>query len=918
MNIRQEQVVFLVAALILGVMVYGDISSDTSGQRSRSRRTSGAQAVDPMSFPAPDLALVTAPERDPSALSRSLFEPPRDTRPLPLLAFSLPPRPALPGLTPPTEPGPAPKLYGAHLRRQPSEVAPTPGLFDETGAAEGAIDEFETLEDPFAAPEPFEEASGLGSSGGLGADEELPLDADLFTADEIAERIASYQKLYDWIRLESLRFGHIQNKDRFSLASRPNEPIEFMELDMATGKPRYPGQGAISFERDRVEEFSFAQTVPNEIEQKRLQFTGELRTGQYVDLLAFADWCVSQRLETPRALEVAEEMYTAAVSISGGEPEPRLGLARCYEAGFRFEEAFAVYTELLEGGLDTHPAVLARLGGLERRFRMYERARVHLTEAERFGRTSWEAQWGLGSFLLEQGEEEAANAHLELAARFEPSAPDLKQTRAAIRFDYGRGLIASGRIREAQNWFSKSVQADPEFAAGDAGALACALLLGEVDELEVGRTSTFEGLLNSGLAAAIDGDWTSAKEQLTLAASADPLRAGEAWRALSWVAGRTGYPEEALRFIELAYENDPTDVWTLYHRGRVLAERDDLEGAQDSLQAALDQELMLPDALALLGDLAFRQEDHEAAERYLERAVTLDDEVAAFHELRGMNLLRLGRIMDARDSLERALELDRSRTAARSSLAWTFYASGNSQEAITRLRELDDQLRDRAEEDPERLYAQGQIDRIVAHEEKVAWTDRFERRELRNGWITDENAGPLVRMADGGVVIDGSFAKRGRARVFREELAGNFVSFESTVTIEPGALCRVGVFVSRERSRRGSLDVQNEVAVARHHDGSLQTRVLKRSEGEQEWTDVSVINWETGQPTILRIERLGESTKTTFRLLVDGVPVADGLRVPGIGATTEQLRFGVFVEGEPGRSASVRVDDVEFIYKDRG
>ena len=143
-----------------------------------------------------------------------------------------------------------------------------------------------------------------------------------------------------------------------------------------------------------------------------------------------------------------------------------------------------------------------------------------------------------------------------------------------------------------------------------------------------------------------------------------------------------------------------------------------------------------------------------------------------------------------------------------------------------------------------------------------------------------------------------SFTKRGRARVFREELAGNFVSFESTVTIEPGALCRVGVFVSRERSRRGSLDVQNEVAVARHHDGSLQTRVLKRSEGEQEWTDVSVINWETGEPTILRIERLGESTKTTFRLLVDGVPVADGLRVPGIGATTEQLRFGVFVEGE--------------------
>jgi tetratricopeptide (TPR) repeat protein len=906
MNLRQEQVVFLVVAAILGFMVYGELGSDAPSSRSRRRSSANAQAMETESFPAPDISLVTAPDRDPRSLNRSLFEPPRDTRPLPLLMFSMPPRPALPGLIPTTEPGPAPKLFGDLLRRPASPVDRTGGLFDETGAAEGAADEFDTLEDPFAEPESADDG------------EDLPLDTDLFTADEIAERIASYQKLYDWIRLESLRFGHIQNKDRFSLEAHPNEPIEFMELDMATGKPRYPGQGSISFDRDRVEEFAFAQTVSNEIELKRLQFAGELRHGQYVDVLAFADWCVSQRLETPRALEVAEEMYTSAVTVSDGEPEPRLGLARCYEAGFRFEEAFAVYAELLEGGLDTHPAVLARLGSLERRFRMFERARDHLMEAERYGRTSWEAQWGLGSFLLDQGEEESANAHLELAARFEPTAPDLKQTRARIRYDYGRGLTAAGRLREAKNWFSKSVQADPSFAAGDAGSMACALLMGEADELEVSRTSTFEGLLNSGLAAAMDGDWTSAKDQLLLAASADPMRAGEAWRALSWVADRTGYPEEALRFIELAYENDPTDVWTLYHRGRVLAERDDLQGAQESLQAALDQELMLSDALALLGDLAFRQENHEAAERYLERAVMLDGEVAAFHELRGMNLLRLGRVLDARDSLELALELDRSRTAARSSLAWTFYASGNSEEAITRLRELDDQLRDRPEEDPERVYAQGQISRIVQHEEKVAWTDRFERRELRNGWVTDENAGPLVRMADGGVMIGGSFSKRGRARVFREELAGNFVSFESTVTIEPGALCRVGVFVSRERSRRGALDVQNEVAVARHHDGTLQTRVLKRTEGEQEWTDVPVVTWETGLPTTLRIERHGESTKTTFRLLVDGVPVADGLRVPGIGATTEQLRFGVFVEGEPGRSANVRVDDVEFIYKDRG
>ena len=42
------------------------------------------------------------------------------------------------------------------------------------------------------------------------------------------------------------------------------------------------------------------------------------------------------------------------------------------------------------------------------------------------------------------------------------------------------------------------------------------------------------------------------------------------------------------------------------------------------------------------------------------------------------------------------------------------------------------------------------------------------------------------------------------------------------------------------------------------------------------------------------------------------------MRVPGIGATTEQLRFGIFAEGEPGRTAGVRIDNVEFIYRESG
>ena len=906
MALRQEQIVFALTAGLLGLLLYSG-SDGGAASSTRRRRPAGpsSSATEVQEFTAPDLSLVMASERDPDRLDRFLFEPPRDTRKLPLLGFVMPPRLDLPGLLPPTSPGPAPRLFGELLRQSKRSDSYVSGLFAESGALEGAATEFEVLEDPFAEPE-------LAPDG-------LSLDIDLFTADEIASRIQSYQKLYDSIRMESLRFGHIQNLDRFGLAGREDEAIEFVELDMATGNPRYPGLGAIAIERARVEDFAFAQTISNEIELRRLAFIEDMRPGRYADLLAFADWCVDQRLDAARALVVAEEMYTAATSISNGEPEPRLGLAKCYEAGFRFQDAFDLYGELLDGAFETHPSVLARLGSLEARFRMFERARVHLIDAEKYGRTSWEAQWALGRFLLEREEDEEAVVHLEQAARYEPTAPDLKQTRAQIRYDLGRGLMAGGRLSEARAWFKKSAQSEAAFSAADAGVLACALLSGDpIDDDVVIKTSSFEGLLNEGWSAASKGEWSIAKEQLVLAARVDPLRAFEAWRALSWLADQTGYPEEAYQAIEKAIENNPTDAWSLYQRGQVLTARDDLEGAQESLQAAIDQELKLPDVLALLGEISFRQEDHIAAERYLERAVMLADDVAAFHELRGMNLLRMGRLQDARSSLEQALELDRTRSAARNSLAWTFYATGDSEEAITRYREHEDSLRDRPEGDADRAYASGQIERIVDHDQKVSWTDRFERRELRNGWVTDENAGPRIRMAEGGVYIEGAFSKRGRARVFREELAGNFVSFEAEVTISSGALARVGVFVSRERSRRGAVEVQNEIAVARHHDGSLQTRLLKRGEDDEPWTDVDIVSWETAQPVIIRLERIGESTKTSFRLLVDGVPVSDGVRVPGIGATTEQLRFGIFVEGEPGRSAKVRIDDVEFIYRERG
>src|SRR6058998_2412828 len=124
MRIRQEPLVFLVAALGLGGMSYrllnGGATSPRGGERS-------SAAGERKHFRAPDPA-VALPNGNTPGLARELFVPPRDTAPLPPLELVEPPRERLTVLLPPTDPGPAPKAYGKLLRQRLSAVD-LPDLF---------------------------------------------------------------------------------------------------------------------------------------------------------------------------------------------------------------------------------------------------------------------------------------------------------------------------------------------------------------------------------------------------------------------------------------------------------------------------------------------------------------------------------------------------------------------------------------------------------------------------------------------------------------------------------------------------------------------------------------------------------------------------------------------------------------------
>lgn len=914
MQTRKEHAVLLGTVIVLGLLVQGKLGK-TALRGTRS--TAAAPQLDRLAVP--DLSACLPDGAGRAKLGRDLFSAPRDTAPLPYLALQLPPLEQLAGLAPPTAFGPGSAFFGKFLRR-PLDVERVEGLFELEDGDE-LQSEAERLSESAADQTRSERADALRGQGYTSSTGDSS--RGTLTSEERSERTAAYKRLYDWIHVGSLRFGHIKNPDRYALGERHEEAVAFAEVDPATGEARFGGQNAIDYERGRVSEFGFADTETNAIEIGRRSFGPTISPGQLDSALAFAQRCVRVRLEAPRALEVGEEMYRLAIEVADGDARPELGLAWCFEVGFRFEQAFEIYERLLAGGYDKDPLVLARRADLLARFRMFDRADAGYREALRWGRADWMVLWRYGRFLLERGRTAEAVEALAKACKFEPSTAETKALRAALRADHGRARFQAGDPGLALDWFQRSANAELGFGLASAGILSAQLYAGGRSDDSLNgvldnelQGASFDLLLAIGLAHLDARDWTSAKANLELAAEADPFRAYEAWRALSWLAELTGHPEEAFQYIELAYENAPDDLYTLYQRGRLLVHADDLEQAVESFEGALDLELDLGDGLVAIADVARISGQHAAAERYFERSLGLDPDRPLVHSLRGFNYLQNGESGAAEASFREALRLEGGLASAANGLAWCLYLSGDSGEATTQFADLVARRRAESDDDAAKLYAEAQILRIGEHDAKEVWTDGFERRageRIGKGWFKEEPHGLLITLKEGALAIDGQARSEGRTRVYQEIPAGQFVSFEALVTIESGTRARTGLFLSRELRRRGEWETQALVSISREKEGAVQARNIAQGERDAPYMDLFTTEWGTETAMRVKVELIGEGSDALATLYVDGLPVSEGMRVPRLGSATANLRFGILVDTEAGRSANIRVDDVSVV-----
>jgi tetratricopeptide (TPR) repeat protein len=910
MRLRQEPLVFLLAALGLGLMSWRLFTDGAAGLRGLGR---AAEREEPQSYAAPDTAGALPDPTFQPPLARAVFAPPSDTAPLPPLTLVEPPRARMPALLPPTEPGPAPRAYGKLLRR-PLAPVELPELFAEEEPAVG---------DELPGQEPPSTPGRALVPGREDADDD-PFAGE--SAEQRAARIQGYKRRYDWVARGpgELWFGRIENEDRYGLeieTARASEPLLFVRLDPESGREFYGTIQAppIAVERSAISSFGFADTIANGIELRARRIGSELTRGSFDQALQLAGYCVSRRLEAPRALALAEDLFRRCAAFDPQDPLPRLGLARCLEAAFRFEEAFGEYQDLLRT-FAHRQEVHVRLAELEERFLLFEQAESRLRAALAMDQGSWVGRSGLGRFLAHRGRHAEALEHLRKADAAAPQDPDLLRVRVALRTDLADALLALGELSEAQAKYRSALAADPTHQRARAGLLATEIYGSSAGGSEVpagleGGGDGSELVLARGIAALVRGEHEAARDLLLVAAAGDPLRQHLAYAALSFLAELTGDLEQALVFAGQALERDPTYAYALYQRGRLLGLQDDYEGARAALLAALEQELDFEDALVSLGEMAFRLGRFEDAERYLERAVALEDGRAEVHALRGLNALRLSAVPAARVSFERALELAPFDPTASAGLAWCLYLEGEAEEALIQIANIDERRRSEPEQDPWRVWSRAQIARLQDHLQKEEWRDGFERKRLGNGWTPrGEDHGPVVALVDGAVELAGLFAKSGEVLVQRELPAGRFVSFEADVWVEPGKdNVRVGLFLRRERPTRDRSEVIAEASVARHKEGGVQVRLV--SSGQPVKTIDMQQAFPTGRWVRVKLERVGESSESLLTLFLDGIPLLEGLKLPALGQTTTPVLFGLLVEGETGREALARLDNVSVVQR---
>jgi tetratricopeptide (TPR) repeat protein len=148
--------------------------------------------------------------------------------------------------------------------------------------------------------------------------------------------------------------------------------------------------------------------------------------------------------------------------------------------------------------------------------------------------------------------------------------------------------------------------------------------------------------------------------------------------ALLWA----GYPEEALRYLQLVLERTPENARVLVLVGQIHWDANRIDEAAQCFRKALQASPDSVAALLGLGDVAARRDSHGEAEKCYRRALELDANSAEAANGLGLALGKQGRFEQARQYFQQAISLRHDYPEAVNNLGVLYTQMGKTDDAI--------------------------------------------------------------------------------------------------------------------------------------------------------------------------------------------------------------------------------------------
>jgi tetratricopeptide (TPR) repeat protein len=346
-----------------------------------------------------------------------------------------------------------------------------------------------------------------------------------------------------------------------------------------------------------------------------------------------------------RVEEAAETLRAGIRAVKPGNDRDRLNLqlvlAQTLEDASRFEEAVAVYEELLAArNIKNTPLgndrdrrfaseALSRIISLRRQAGQPDQAHA-VVERMRLllGNADPTAEIHAVDLLLAEGKREEALAAARAARRRFPEETRLLQREANT-------LVELGRVEEALGLIRPRLRGD----ASDYGEY---LLMASL-------------LLNAGRGTeAVE----AARKALNLATAEEPEKTTTALLMLSSAQERAGDAKGSEESLRRILAKDPNNATALNNLGYFLTERNErLSEALEMIERAVRAEPSNPSFLDSLGWVNFKLGKLKEAERYLSDAARRNSTSATIQEHLGDLFQRLGQHEKARVAFRKALSL---------------------------------------------------------------------------------------------------------------------------------------------------------------------------------------------------------------------------------------------------------------------